>query len=87
MKAIRVRFKGPTNSRPAYWIASDYDGNKARVTVGERDAEPSLELRGDELAAYKLCRKMGWNGRLHGGRLAPGEMAFVFEQDHPIEVE
>ena len=99
MKAIRVKFHGPGNNRPAYWVASDSDGNKAKVTTGEKVAAEAMARRaspcdcgghsvcGEELAAYKLCEKMGWSGRLHGGGLGPCEYVYVFENVDPVNVK
>lgn len=96
MKAIRVKFYGPTNRGPAKWIARDGDGNQAKVTQGERDvAQAAIEtwaglpgqISGEELAAYKLCRKMGWTGKLHGDALGPCEYVYVFENVDPLEVK
>jgi hypothetical protein len=94
MKAIRVKFKGPGNRTPACWIASDSDGNKAKVTRGEKDTSDSTSLRsgirslsGEELAVHKLCEKMGWSGRLHGGGLGPCEYVYVFENVDPVVVK
>ena len=94
MKAIRVKFRGPGNSRPSCWVASDSDGNKAKVTQGEKNVVDAEALRlggrglcGEELAAWKLCRKMNWTGRLHGGSIGPCEYVYVFENVDPLEVK
>lgn len=74
MKAITVRYKGPTDTKGSRLVASDGDGN--RVTVGYPH-----KLSGDavyRLAADALCAKMGWKGEIVGGTTKPGEMVFVF---------
>jgi galactose mutarotase-like enzyme len=74
VKAITVRYKGPTDTKGSRLIASDMDGN--RVTVGYPH-----ELSVDavyRLAADALCVKMEWKGEIVGGTTKPGEMVFVF---------
>jgi hypothetical protein len=69
MKAIRVRFRGPTNTRPASLWASDSDGNRVRVSCDTHNAHD---------AARALCAKLDWQGRLVGGGLGGSEQVFVF---------
>ena len=75
MKAIVTKFHGPTATKPSRITASDSDGNSVTVSysVGK------LENLGDayERAAYALCNKMGWSGRLIGGGLKNGNV-YVF---------
>lgn len=96
MKAIRVKWQGPTQRLPGRWVARDCDHNRVVVTRGELDAY-DREVRnlcgpgskapsGEEMAAHKLCRKMVWTGRLHGGALGAGEYVFVFENLDPLKV-
>jgi hypothetical protein len=73
MKAIRTKYKGPTNTRGSRIIASDEDGN--RVTISY-----PYELSGEAVhrkAADALCTKMGWTGKLESGSLKNGYV-FVF---------
>lgn len=81
MKAIRTRYKGPTDCRGSRIIATDDDGN--RVTVPYRH-----ELSGaaaHAVAARALVEKMGWGpctmiaGGLHDG------YAFVFAESDAFE--
>ena len=73
MKAIKTKYKGPTNTRGSRIIASDEDGN--RVTISY-----PYELSGEAVhrkAADALCAKMGWTGDLVSGSLKNGYV-FVF---------
>ena len=73
MKAIKTKFKGPTNTRGSRIIASDEDGN--RITISY-----PYELSGESVhrkAADALCAKMGWTGDLVSGSLKNGYV-FVF---------
>jgi hypothetical protein len=73
MKAIKTKYKGPTNTRGSRIIASDEDGN--RITIPY-----PYELSGEDVhrkAAEALCTKMGWRGQLVGGSLKNGYV-FVF---------
>ena len=74
MKAIKTKYKGPTNTRGSRIIASDEDGN--RVTISY-----PYELSGEAVhhkAAVELCKKMGWEGELIGGSLKDGYV-FLFD--------
>lgn len=57
MKAISVKFKGWTETKPARYIASDGDGNKAVASLSA------------DVAALLLCQKMGWKGILQRASL------------------
>jgi hypothetical protein len=73
MKAIKTKYKGPTNTRGSRIIASDEDGNKVTISY-------PYELSGEDChrkAADALCAKMGWTGELIGGSLKNGYV-FVF---------
>jgi hypothetical protein len=75
MKAIKTKYKGPTNYRGSRIIASDEDGNKVTISY-------PYELSGEAVhrkAAEALCDKMQWTGK-HGliaGSLKNGYV-FVF---------
>lgn len=75
MKAIKTKYKGPTNFRGSRIIASDEDGNKVTISF-------PLELSGEAAyrkAAEALCEKMQWSGK--GGLIAggiKGGYVFVF---------
>jgi len=78
MKAIKTKYKGPTDTRGSRIIASDEDGN--RVTISY-----PYELSGEAVhrkAAEALCAKMGWKGHLVGGSLKNGYV-FVFAEVTP----
>jgi hypothetical protein len=77
MKAIRTRYKGPTDTRGSRIIASDEDGNRAIISYPH-------ELSGEAVhraAADALVAKMDWGsdryGKLAGGALKDGYV-FVF---------
>ncbi len=74
MKAILVKYKGPSNTKGSRLIASDGDRN--RITVGYPH-----ELSGSavyEYAATLLCKKMNWQGELIGGQLG-NDHVFIFK--------
>lgn len=76
MKAIKTKYKGPTNTRGSRIIASDEDGN--RVTISY-----PYELSGEAVhrkAAEALCAKMGWTRDLTAGSLKNGYI-FVFSNE------
>ena len=76
MKAIKTKYKGPTDTRGSRIIASDEDGN--RITISY-----PYELSGEAVhrkAADALCVKMGWTGPLVGGSLKNGYV-FVFGKE------
>jgi hypothetical protein len=75
MKAIRTKYKGPTNTRGSRIIASDEDGNKVTISY-------PYELSGEAVhrkAAEALCKKMDWRcaESLAGGSVKNGYV-FVF---------
>lgn len=73
MKAIKTKYKGPTNTRGSRIIASDEDGNRIAIPY-------PYELSGEDChskAAYALCEKMNWKGKLVGGSVKNGYI-FVF---------
>lgn len=79
MKAIQVKYLGPTNVRGSRLKASDGDGNS--VTISYDDS-----LSRDEAyrsAAVALCAKMHWAGAdtLIGGGFGDTEV-FVFGSRH-----
>lgn len=78
MRAIRVAFHGPTDSRGSRYSATDEDGS--RVIVEALDSL-SLEQNRDR-AAWMLCKKMGWTHyNLMRGGLGRG-WVYTFEADH-----
>ncbi len=83
MKAIIVKYLGPTNSLGSRLKASDMDGNS--VVVPRDHSLGHDELRID--AAKKLCKKMGWKGTLAHGFLK-NDYVFVFVDElNQIEVK
>lgn len=73
MKAIHVRYRGPTGSSGSRLIASESDGKRVSVPY-----DHALDDYGNyERAAYDLAKRMGWSGRLIGGSYK-GDYFFVF---------
>jgi hypothetical protein len=69
MRAIRTKYFGATNFRPARIVASDGTRNKiVRFKAGESE---------HALAAHALQVKLRLAGRLIGGELRKGEMVWV----------
>lgn len=63
MKAIKVRYIGPTNTKPSRVVAHDADGNKASVSYNSFD---NFQDAGDA-AVNTLLDKMGWTGEMVSG--------------------
>lgn len=81
MKAIRTRYKGPTNNRGARIMATDDDGN--RVTVPYRYGLDGAAVHA--IAAKALVVKMGWGPcRMIAGGLKDG-YAFVFAESDAFD--
>lgn len=80
MKAIVTKYHGPTNTQGTR-ISASVEGH--RVTVA-RD----YSLNADEnhaAAAMALKHKLEWRGKMVGGTLPNGDMAWVFKSDIEIE--
>ena len=74
MKAIRTRYKGPTDCRGACILATDDDGNRATVPYPHALSGAACHA----VAARALVEKMGWGPcRMIAGALHDG-YAFVF---------
>lgn len=71
-KVIETRFFGPTNFRGSRIKASD--NNENQITIGFDYSLSGIEAH--YKAAYTLCKKMGWEGKLVGGWSKSG-CAFV----------
>src|SRR5208282_2036790 len=76
MKAIKTKYKGPTNTRGSRIIASDEDGNRVTISYPYQLSGEAVHLA----AAKALCDKMGWTGDLIGGSLKNGYV-FVFSNE------
>ncbi len=74
MKAIKTTYKGPTNFKGSRIIATD---GYNRITIGYDHGLSSDGVH--EKAAYALCKKMKWEGRLIGGGLKDC-MVWVFSE-------
>ena len=73
MKAIKTKYKGPTNTRGSRIIASDEDGNRVTISYPYELSSEACHRK----AADALCAKMGWTGNLVSGSLNNGYV-FVF---------
>ena len=79
MKAITVKYFGPTVTKGSRLKASDSDGNSVALPYRY---EPDVNY-----AAIALCKKMKWTGTLHRGQQKPGVDVFVFEDsENTIQV-
>lgn len=64
-KAIEVKYHPQTTTKPARYVASDSDGNRATIPA---NADYSGRDGVMVAAALALCTRMKWTGRLiHGG--------------------
>ena len=78
MKAIVVKYFGPTNCRGSRYIATAEGGH--RVSLSANDA---LSAQGNkDAAAIALCRKLGWvrHGLVSGG-LPNGDEVYCFDAE------
>lgn len=74
MRAITVKYLGPTNTKGTRLSVTDYDGNRATYPRNH-----SLRAEADAAIAAEAFRdKMGWAGKLAGGWQKPGVYVFVF---------
>ena len=74
MKAIEVKYIGPSGVRGSRIKAYDSDGNQVTLSYDDglnHDANARA-------AAEALCKKMNWSGRLVMGSTNRGEV-FVFD--------
>lgn len=83
MKAITVKFLGPTDTKGSRLKAIDSDHNT--VTIPYPHAEHS-EGRYAQ-AAIALCKKMGWDGTLIEGWAEDGKAVYVFSSGLHIDIE
>ena len=77
MKAIEVKYKGPTDKRGSRIIASDCDGNKLVVSTNDERINRLNFDKQCEIVANMFKDKMAWSGNLAGGWLKKGYV-FVF---------
>ena len=76
MKAITVKYLGPTNFRGSRLRAFDSDGNSVTIPF-PHNLHHDYAYRE---AAKELCRKMKWHGKLCEGGTKEGSV-FVFVND------
>lgn len=65
MKAILVKYHGPTDTKGSRYSASDSDGNQVYVEVDDALSMADSQER----AVHALCEKMAWTGTLIAGSL------------------
>ncbi len=82
MKAIIVRYIGPTNVKGSRIIAGDDDGNKVTIPYYHHVSRDEAY----QLAAKALCEKMGWHGTLVQGSLKNAEV-FVWLDEYTPRIE
>ena len=76
MKAITVKYYGPSTSKGSRVVASDSDRNRVSLSLGnlEETAERSMDR-----AAVLLAVKMGWPGPLFSGGInKQGDQVYCF---------
>lgn len=75
MQAITTKYFGPTAKKGARIRASAGNGKGMSLTI-----DFPHHLRGSEVhaeAARALCDKLGWAGRMYGGRIWNGAYVWV----------
>jgi hypothetical protein len=77
MKAITIKYAGPTNTKGSRWIATAEGGAKPHKVTVSYDHALSSESNAF-VAAKTLCDKLGWKGRLAIGQDAKGDYVAVF---------
>lgn len=73
MQAIITKYYGATNTRPSKIVAKSASGLKVSCNY---DHEYTAD-RNHELAAKKLCAKLGWTNDLIGGGLSNSSEVWV----------
>lgn len=75
MKAIQVRYLGPTDTKPSRLKVMAY-GLKPEIYNVWRDAMESDAF----IVARKYCKSHGWSTALVGGQLPNGDYVFCFRK-------
>ena len=80
-QAIKVTFRGPTNSRGSRFVVSAGEGRK-RMTFSRYDAEIGEKNTTEAvtICAQRYADAMEWKGRLVGGGLDNDSWVFVFDR-------
>ena len=76
MKAIVVRYLGPTNTRGSRYKASAEGVKSLTIPTSYRHND----FDNERVAAEALCLKYGWKGELTAGTLPGGDTVFVFSE-------
>jgi hypothetical protein len=69
VKAITTTYRGATERQPACVIATDHDGNRARLSWDGLDGG---DFERHFQAVRHLCDRMQWHGRIVGGMIRNG---------------
>lgn len=80
MKAIRVKYFGPSNCKGSRLIASDGDGNRKEIGYPYGFSAGSVELYWN--GAKALIEKMGWHGNWIGGYDGEGWVFVCIKGEH-----
>jgi hypothetical protein len=79
MKAITVKYFGPSNVRGSRYKATAEGGNTLTLHC-DNALSPQ---QNKDAAARKLCQKMGWTQHpLYSGGLPNGDEVYVMADDH-----
>ena len=82
MKAIQTKYLRATNCRGSRIVASDEDGNK--IIMPWNSAYNTFNNH--QIAAVKLCKKMGWPGTLQTGGIGNTYMHCFIDKDRQIKI-
>lgn len=81
MKAIRTKYHGATNTKPARLSATTGEAGQ-RIMISRHAVPDAFDTgMGNGLHAYvarQLADKFGWNKQLIGGGFPDGTMVWVF---------
>jgi hypothetical protein len=80
-QAIKVSYRGPTNTRGARMVAS-CDGGRVTTVTTPYKHELNFEKNVAE-AAYQLLLELNWTGDWHLGSLPGGDYCVVCVGDSP----
>lgn len=75
MKAIVVKYIGPSSTKPSRLKATAEGGHSLTTSFDHSDSDPYKAL------ALQLAIKLDWRGTYHGGTLPTGERVYVCQSD------
>jgi hypothetical protein len=81
MKAITVKFYGPTNTRPARIVATAEGGHKFSIGAHSPEIEHKNSDSIYDHAAVELCKRLNWMQfpLVRGGLNAAGDRVYVMD--------